>query len=178
MKWYQQSCVNKRDYLLEHLEEYALNHSELIMLMMIDFLNQQNQLITHDTLSKKLNISKKEVDQILSDLISKDYLEINIVDGRMNYCFDGIFEIEEQVNEFDQSVFEIYEREFKRLLSQKELERLSEWCNIYEKDLIIYALMEAITYDAISFDYIERILQNWKEQGFSAAQYVEGKRHG
>lgn len=176
MKWYEQKCVNKRDYLLEHLEEYALNHSELIMLLMIDFLNQNQIMITHDSLSKKLNISKNEVDKILTDLMNKQYLGISIKDGSMVYSFDGVFEIESRNAEFDQSLFDTYEQEFKRPLSQSELTRLSEWMNQYEKKLIKYALLEAIIYNALSFDYIERILINWKEKGFSAEMYEEGKR--
>ena len=176
MKWYQQTCVNKRDYLLENLEKFHISHSELILLLMIDYLNQQGILITHDSLSAKLNISKQEVDQLLNELINKNYLYITISNGSMVYCFDGIFEMKNNENEFDKNLFEIFEQEFKRMLSQKELERLNEWALKYEKDLIVYALIEAVAYEKLSFDYIGRILLNWSEKGYTAKDYVEGKR--
>ena len=42
--------------------------------------------------------------------------------------------------------------------------------------MIIYALREALTYDKKSFDYIERILIEWKKRGLTPEEYEEGKR--
>ena len=46
----------------------------------------------------------------------------------------------------------------------------------YDQKLIRYALREALTYEKKSFDYIERILQIWKEKGLTAEMYEEGRR--
>ena len=42
--------------------------------------------------------------------------------------------------------------------------------------LICYALREALTYDHKSFDYIERILVEWKNRGMTAEKYEGGER--
>ena len=57
-----------------------------------------------------------------------------------------------------------------------ELQRLADWLNVYEQKLIGYALREALTYEHLSFDYIERILVEWKKRGLRPEDYEEGKR--
>ena len=78
--------------------------------------------------------------------------------------------------DFDQSLFDVFEREFARPLSQLELQRMSEWMGKYDQRLILYALREALLYDKRSFDYIERILAEWKKRNFTVREYEEGKR--
>ena len=46
----------------------------------------------------------------------------------------------------------------------------------YEEIMIVNALREARIHDCKKFDYIEKILLNWKKRGLSAADYAEGKR--
>ncbi len=46
---------------------------------------------------------------------------------------------------FDQSLFDLFESEFGRPLSQMELQRMADWLKDYEQKLICYALREALT---------------------------------
>ena len=46
----------------------------------------------------------------------------------------------------------------------------------YDQTLIVYALREAMTKNKRSFDYIDRILLDWKRRGFSAEDYERGER--
>lgn len=78
--------------------------------------------------------------------------------------------------DFDQSLFDVYESEFARPLSQIELQRMSDWMSQYDQKLILYALREAVLYDKRSFDYIERILMEWKKRNFTAQEYEDGSR--
>ena len=73
-------------------------------------------------------------------------------------------------------MFDLFESEFGRPLSQTELQRMSDWLENYDQKLIGYALREAVTYDRKSFDYIDRILVEWKKTGMSAEQYERGDR--
>ncbi len=177
MKWYQQSCINKRDYILENLEKFNMTHEEVILLLLIDYMNQNHLIITHETLSKKMNLSKGQIDELLNVLMEKTYLGIDIVNGGMVYTIDGVFDsMDQQSFIFSQSLFEFFEECFKRTLSQNEMQRLSDWMQVYDHDLIRYALREALTYNSLSFEYIDRILMRWQEDGFTARQYE--KEHG
>ena len=54
------------------------------------------------------------------------------------------------------------------------MERLSEWLHLYDEELIVLALREALIQGKTSFDYINRILMNWKAEGKQASSLMEG----
>ena len=56
------------------------------------------------------------------------------------------------------------------------MQRLSSWLDVYDQQLILYALYEASVYEKRSLDYIERILADWKRRNLTAEEYEEGKR--
>ena len=96
--------------------------------------------------------------------------------GEVQFCIDGIFADEKETSSFDLSLFEVFEDDFARPLSQMEVELLSQWTMEYDQTLIVYALREAMTKNKRSFDYIDRILLDWKRRGFSAEDYERGER--
>lgn len=82
---------------------------------------------------------------------------------------------ENKLNELttNEELFELFETEFKRPISQVELMRLSDWSREYDQQLIIYALREASINNAFSFNYIDRILCEWQRKGMTAEKYEE-----
>ncbi|HAH93673.1 MAG TPA: hypothetical protein DCM01_07500 [Dielma fastidiosa] len=80
-----------------------------------------------------------------------------------------------QINnqELPPDLFEIFETEFKRPLSQFELQRLSDWSREYDQQLIVYSLREASINNAYSFNYIDKILCEWQRKGMTAEKYEE-----
>lgn len=82
-----------------------------------------------------------------------------------------------QINnqELPPNLFELFETEFARPLSQREFQLLSDWSELYDEKLISYALREAVIYEKRSFDYIERILSDWQLKGMTAEQYESGE---
>ena len=42
-----------------------------------------------------------------------------------------------------------------------------------DSKLIEYALREAVIYEKMSFSYIDKILRDWKEKGYTAKMYEE-----
>ena len=144
---------------------------------MIDFLNQHQISITHGILADKLKKDSDEIDDILSHLTAKGYLSLHFQDGKIMFHIDGVFEgNKEKTIAFDQSMFDMFESEFGRPLTQMELQRMADWLDQYEQKLIGYALREALTYDHKSFDYIERILIEWKKRDMTAEKYERGER--
>ena len=176
-KWYKEKFINRRNWILDHLDKLSVSAEETLVLLLIDFMNEYQISVSHQVLAKKLKKSDDEIDDILSRLSAKGFLNLELRDGRIIFEIDGIFEGEqEKPIAMDTSLFDQYETEFGRPLSQMEMQRLAEWTNTYHQKMIIYALREALTYDKKSFDYIERILIEWKKRGLTPEEYEEGKR--
>ena len=61
---------------------------------------------------------------------------------------------------FESNIFDLFESEFKRPLSSRELQRISEWLHLYDETSITFALRDASMRNILNFDYINRILEN------------------
>lgn len=174
MEWWNQRFVRRRDYILEHLETWDLNAREIIMILLIDYFNEHRIPLSLEAMSQKMHLTLNEVDILLQTLQEKGYVKMDIVAGRLCFMIDGLFE--PQHVEVEESIFDIYESEFKRPLTQKEMQRLADMRQNYEEVMLINALREASIYEHLSLDYIEKILINWKKKGLSADDYAAGKR--
>ncbi|SJZ79044.1 DnaD domain-containing protein [Anaerorhabdus furcosa] len=178
MKWYKQTYVNHRDWILENLEVLGLSNQEAIIVLLIDFLNCNQIKITMDILSKKAAISQEDLDKILSVLAAKKYLEIRATNKQVSFILDGLFDIEvaKTQNALNSSLFDLFETEFARPLSNAEMMKLSDWVKMYDSKLIIYALRESSMYQKVSMNYIQKILQAWNDKGITAKMIEEGTK--
>ena len=90
---------------------------------------------------------------------------------------DGLFELEVEAieSELDSSLFNLFEKEFKRPLTQKEMETVSDWIKRIDSNLIIEALRYASMYKKVKLSYIDKILKNWVENNVTLAMIEEGK---
>lgn len=177
MKLYNAPFFNRRNWIMEHMEKLDLTQQELLLVLCIDYMNEFNQIIDINALSKKMKLEGAVVDDLLNALINKGYLTMQMGNRKMLYNIDRIFIQKEDAqpcasNEL-KNLFTLYEKEFKRPLSQRESEMLSEWIELYELKLIEYALREAIIYNTLNFAYINKILVNWKEKNVTAKMYEE-----
>lgn len=177
MKLCNEPFFNRRNWILEHLEDLELTLEQAFCVFCIDYFNEFRYVVDVPSLANKMKMDDGKVDLMLNDLMEKGYLQIDFVDRRIYYNIDGVFKLKEDAKPCDsneyQTLFALYESEFARPLSQKESEMLSEWISTYELKLIEYALREAVIYDKKSFAYINRILINWKESKFTAKMYEE-----
>lgn len=83
-------------------------------------------------------------------------------------------EINKQINNQEKpSLFEMFEDEFKRPLTQVEMQRLFDWQKEHGEQLVMYALREAILNNAYHFNYIDKILCEWQRNGMTAEKYEE-----
>lgn len=76
------------------------------------------------------------------------------------------------------SLFDAFETEFGRPLSQIEMQMLSDWIKEMDSKLILYALKEASIYDSLNMNYISRILSDWNAKGITSRMVEEGKHLG
>ncbi len=166
MKWYETNYVNHRDWILDNLNLLSLDAKEAIVILMIDFMNEHH-----------LKITNEEMNEVLSLLCAKKYLEIKAANnGDIRFVLNGLFETDVARDEkiMDSSLFDLFESEMGRTLSQKEMQKIAEWNRTTDKKMIFYALREASAYQKLSFSYIDKILQDWKNKGLTLKQIDEG----
>lgn len=178
MKWYKQNYVNHRDWVLEYLELLGLSMQETVIVLLIDFFNGQQVAITTELLAKKTGFSHDEVDKVLSILVAKKYLEIRATNRKVSFVLDGLFdtEVSRTQSALNSSLFELFEEEFGRPLSNAEMMKLSDLVKTIDTKLVIYALKEASMYQKVNFNYITKILQTWQEKGITVKNIEEGKK--
>lgn len=180
MELYNETYFNRRNYILQHLDDLKIDAEEGLLLLVIDYLNEYNQNVDYYILSKKLKLNENRIDVLVNGLIEKGYLEIKIEKKVIHYALDGVFKMNSENKPIDMNIyknlFDLYERGFGRPLSSNEAQRLSGFMKEYEFKLIEYALKEATVYEKINFNYIEKILINWKAKGLTPADYETGER--
>ncbi|MBR2760762.1 MAG: DnaD domain protein [Solobacterium sp.] len=176
MKWYDQHFVNRRDWILDHLEQLGLSHQETVMVLVIDFMNENRLPISIESLHAKTGMSTDEVNEVISLLCAKKYLEIRASAKRVSFLLNGLFETDtaREANVLDTSLFELFESVFKRPLTQREMEQISEWNRIYDKRMIILALKEAGMYQALKMPYVAKVLSEWSAKGLSVDDIEKG----
>ncbi len=82
-------------------------------------------------------------------------------------------EDKEQEREQEANLFDVFEHEFARPLSQIELQSIYELRNKYDDDLILYSLKLSIKNGVRKLAYIESILNNWNAQGIRTVSEAE-----
>ena len=133
------------DYLLiEHYKDLNINESELAVILVVNhLLKQHNDIITAEDLSFKMNLDSKKIDEILSNLVTKNIVDL-VFDKKgaklslqplKNKLFQqfklDIYKEEERQNEniqeMAQNIYAIFEKELKKTLSPLEVSRIQEW---------------------------------------------------
>lgn len=176
MKWYETNYVDHRDWVLDQLNLLSLNPQETVVVLMIDFMNEHKMTITIEDLAKRCNLTTEEVNQTIGILSAKKYLDIKASNKTVKFSLNGLFSTDTAKDEsiLDASLFDVFETEFGRPLSQKEMEKISEWNRSTDRQMIIYALREASAYQKLSLPYIDKVLSSWKEKGLTLKQIDEG----
>lgn len=177
MKWYEQRFVSRRDWVIENQEFLGLSEKEFMIVLMIDFMSEHRIPISIDALAQKSGMEAKEVDETVSLLCAKKYLDIRASGKRISFRLDGLYDtdVAREAGIADRSVFDLFESEFKRPLNQKDMEKISEWNRTYEKRMIILALREASMYQKVSIPYIETILREWTKKNYTPDMIEQGK---
>lgn len=176
MKWYEETYVNRNDWILDKMGVLGISPEEAVIVLMIEFMNRNRMKITIDALEKRTGISSARIDEVISTLCAKQYLEIRASSKSVRFDVSGLFEARTARDEriMDRSLFDTFETEFGRTLSQREMEKISDWNRTTDKKLILYALREASAYQKLSVAYVDRILAQWTEKGYTAADIEKG----
>ena len=155
---WKQNYFNRRNWLMENIKNLSCTTSEVLVLLMIDYLNEFQIKITPQNLGEYCNLKEAEIDQIVTSLTSKAYLKLTVTKAGLDFSLDEIFTLpKEEVIEVKE-LFSLFEEEFGRVLSPKEYRFLNNWKSQYSRKNIINALREASVLQKYNFDYIDRIL--------------------
>ena len=76
MNLFRQPFFNRRNWILENLEELDLTLEEAMVVLFIDYFNEFNRNVDIASLSKKLHMDGNHIDAILSKLLNKGYLMV------------------------------------------------------------------------------------------------------
>ena len=163
-KWYEESFVSRRDWILDNLNRLPVTSQQALILLMIDFDNQHGRMVSLDALSQQTGIDIQQVDKAVSELNKKGYLKVATRSRRVVFDISGIFEWEEEKS-VSQDVFQIFETEFGRVLSQMETTTIADWLSEYGEETVLDALREASIQKKVDIRYINRILGNWSKNG-------------
>lgn len=158
--------LNELDYrtiLVQNYKQLKLTENELVLLLLIDSLNKEKKsLISGDLLTIKMNLTSKEIDEIIVSLMNKEFLSYEQCEGilvtSMNKCYNKIIELiqnrisndKDEVSLAEQengvsNVLKIIEEEMKRSPTPLELETIVNWFKDgISENLIIQTINECI----------------------------------
>ncbi len=156
-KWYQENYFNRRNWLLENIDKRDLSAQEALILLLIDYHNEFSRGIQLETLARSAHLSMEELDSVMTSLCNKKFLTITSK-TKISFNIDNVFEEPQKQLTGSENLFEMFEEQFSRPLSQREATTLSEWVNIYDSQTILLALREAVLKHRLSFSYIDKVL--------------------
>lgn len=179
-KWYEEPFFDSSSWIFENLMHLNLSSEEALTVLMINYMNTKQIKITNEVLSKRTGLSYSQLDRVIALLCSKNYLDIKATSQTVVFQLNGLFESEMAKREAasSSSLYDVFESEFGRPLTQNEMQMLSQWVHQLDSKLILYALKEASIYRSLNMNYIARILKEWTEKGITSEMVEEGKHLG
>jgi len=178
IKLMQNSPIVVPRILFNNYRKLNITEEELVIVMLIITLGNKIQY-NPDIFVEELNIDRHKVMTIISNLISKNILSLEMVkNGRkmeeyisLSLLYDKLLNIVKDVSDgdvkIDNNIFSVFENELGRLLSPMEVDQIRDWgVNIKNEELIIAALREAVLNGVSNFRYIDAILNDWIKKGY------------
>lgn len=159
------SYFNRRNYILDNSDKLNMNCEELLVILEIDFLQEQGINVNYELLAQKTHLDIRKIDRIINNLQEKNYLEISFENRRVNYNIDRVFFSEDNNHDIDscKGIIDLFENAFGRPLSNSEVTKVRMILDNYEILDIQHAINKSIAYEKVSVDYIEAILRNNNE---------------
>ena len=177
MKFSNANALNFNYILLEFYKYLNLTEDEVMVILMINhLLSQGNELINSEILSLKMNMSNDKIDNVLSKLFTKGYIEFITKDDKLYTSIDKIKSIlvkcfeksvftdeelkeNEELDQIRKEVFSIFQKEFNRSLTPIEINKIEMWITDgVKKEIIFDSLKDARNRRHLSINYIDKII--------------------
>lgn len=188
-EWIASGVVSIPHYLLQHYHEIQLTDSEVVFVIHLLSENRMDRIkIDIHEMAVKMNKTNDDIFQLLSGLLEKECLFVFPVINEANkqeerYSLQPMMERlqqqfllqgEKQEETTSRQVVEMIEREFGRPLSSFELQMIQGWLqeDHYALEMITAALKEAVINQALTLNYMDRILLTWDKKGIKTLQQL------
>lgn len=165
--------MSKLSWVLDNFHRLPLETDETLVVMLITNLQEENEIVSYDILLKKSGFSEEKMNVVLTSLIGgKGLLKITKTETAVEFDLSALFsfDFETKEKELDQDMIQLFETEFRRKLSKKELAMVKTMLETTDRLMIMYALREASAYQKYSVQYVGAILKLWKERKYTIAQ--------
>ena len=168
--------------LLKNYRNLKVNEKELIVLI---YLINDEVIFNPKKISKELNIPLAELMDTVSSLIDKDLLKIELVGEKIKeehinldslYTKLGFQVVNTEEKNTNPTLYDVIEKEFGRTLSPMEYEIIGAWQNIFDHELIVLSLKEAVYNGVNNLRYIDKILHVWQKKGIKSEKDVIADR--
>ena len=171
------NAINFQFLLVEYYKKLNLDETDLVILLMVDHLtNDDSSFITADDIALKTTLSKDLIDERLSNLFLKKYIDIGN-DGKKAFTSlepikkivyklfqETIFneaEIDEN-NELEETrtqVFDEMQKLFQRSLTPLEINRIDDWISSgTNRKIILDSIKDAKAKNITNINSIDRII--------------------
>lgn len=191
--WMKKGVTIVPNVLLDKYSELNISSDEFLMIVyLLSKLNKGEELEELESVQKQFGWDHQQLSSVLNGLYTKKYIDIELIPGkdgkqRDHYSLRSLFnkvndlyfdnQRSSQTSNLDSSQRLIghFEEEFGRVLTQMELSKISTWVNEdkIDPDLIKVALREAVIHQALSFQYIDTILLNWRKKNIQTVAQAE-----
>ncbi|MGI6154960.1 MAG: DnaD domain protein [Enterococcus lemanii] len=180
--------------VLDNYRKIGLTNEEFLLWLQLFRYNEAgNHFPDLAMIASQLSFTQQEIYYLLNQLVQKQVVQIistkdtsgKIVDHYdLSLIFNKIAVLKEQekmtqTKEKEQEkireLYQSFEAEFGRPLSQIEFQRIGQWLDEdhYQVELIQLALREAVLNQAYSLNYIDRILLSWERKNIRTSQQVQ-----
>ena len=168
---------------IQEANKLELNLNEFLLLLYFE--NSDDSILDFDNIVLKLKISKESMLEAFNSLLSKNLITLiseKQSDGKrydkvlLDNFYNNMKETKkkEAKSKLKEDIFTTFETEFRRPLSSMEFEIIKAWLEkMYDEELILAALKEAIYNGATSIRYIDTILHEWNKKGFKNKEDVD-----
>lgn len=167
-------CIDYKKLLLLKGKSIGLTDQEThILLLMMTLSELGVRPIYPQKVAEFSSLPIKDIDDIMIGLVDRHYLDrINLrIDFKpLEKLLLGIkVEKKEEVN-----LVEVFEDAFGRTMSTLDIEYINQFKRTgYDDEMIVSALKEAVKSNALSFRYVERVLENWAHSKNYIKKYQE-----
>lgn len=186
--------TNISNLLLKYYKKIGMTDREFLFYLQLLSFNQSGNLFPDlSVVSKIMDVPVDELFQNLQSLIDKGIISIETKSNKHGQTEDRydltlIYErlsdylekqnqqkaVASKENEIT-NLYQTFETEFGRPLSPIEYETIQNWLSVdlYEVELILLALREAVLNQAYSLKYIDRILLAWERKNLKSKDQVQ-----
>lgn len=167
-------CIDFKKLLLMKGKSIGLSDSEThILLLMMTLKELEIRPIIPQKIAEFSTLSITEIDEIMLKLIDHHFLDrkAGVIDFKPleNLLLDVQVEKKEEVN-----LVGLFEEAFGRTMSSIDIEYINQFKRSgYDDTMIVNALKEAVKSNALSFRYVERVLENWSHSKSYVKKYQE-----